>query len=85
MSEFNKQPRAKRILHFATAPRATAVKVGQLTDTGFVERWAGRLRGKFIKPIGGGDWRFTTKDEALSAAREFRESARAEAQDLGLI
>lgn len=60
---------------WATAKRATAGTITQREQGNFRTYWVGRLRGMNItRPDG--VWKFDTKEEALEAARQFREFAR---------
>ena len=72
-----------RLLHYATAQRATAGKISQLDGNKFVTYWAGRLHGVYVCTALG--FKFTTKEAALSNARRFRQECRDEAIDSGLI
>lgn len=72
----------EKLIHYATAPRATAGTITQLVDGDFVTQWAGRLRGVFVKM--GDEFRFDKKADALALARRYRQSCRDEAVKLGL-
>ena len=39
----------ERLLHYATAKRATAGKITQIENGKLVTHWAGKLRGTFVK------------------------------------
>ncbi len=73
----------ERLIHYATAPRATAGQITKFIDGDFVITWAGRLRGVFVKI--GDDFTFDTKDDALALARRYRQECIDEAKAKGLI
>ncbi len=73
----------EKLLHYATAPRATAGKITQIIDGNFVDFWAGRLRGVFVSM--GGEWKFKTKDEAIELARKYRQGCIDEAVAKGIL
>lgn len=72
-----------KLLHYATAPRATAGRLSQYIDGNFVDYWAGKLRGKFVSLEG--QWKFKTKAEALELARKYRQLCIDEAKNKGLL
>jgi hypothetical protein len=73
----------QKLMHYATAPRATAMQVTQYIDGNFVTSWAGRLRGVYVQMEG--EWLFKTKPEALALAKRYRQSCLDEAKSKGLI
>jgi hypothetical protein len=73
----------EKLIHYATAPRATAGKITQFIDGDFVTFWAGRLRGVFVKI--GNDFKFESKEDALALARRYRQECIDEAKEKGLI
>jgi hypothetical protein len=73
----------QKLIHYATAPRATAGKLTQYIDGDFVTYWVGRLRGVFVKI--GDDFKFDNKADALALARRYREECVTEAKMKGLI
>lgn len=73
----------EKLLHYATAPRATAGKLTQYENGNFVDYWAGRLRGVFVKM--GDEFKFNNKQDALDLARRYKASCIAEAKDKGLL
>lgn len=72
----------EKLLHYATAPRATAGKITNLVDGDFVTYWAGRLRGVFVKL--GDDFKFDNKEDALNLARRYRQECINEARVKGI-
>ena len=73
----------EKLVHYATAPRATAGEITNIVDKCFVTMWAGKLRGKFVSM--GGEFKFKNKDHALALARDYRKSCFDEAKSKGLI
>lgn len=73
----------ERLVYFATAPRATAKRLAKITDDHIVHYWSGRLRGIFVKPKEG--FEYATKEDALNAARLFRQRCRDEAIQKGWL
>lgn len=77
----------QKLVHYATAPRATAAIIHQLEEHDgkktIAASWVGKLRGMIVTTDAG--YKFGSKSEALDNARAFRESARKEAAALGLI
>ncbi len=73
----------EKLIHYATAPRATAGKITQIVDGEFVTYWAGRLRGVFVKL--GDEFKFDNKKDAISLARRYRQECIDEAKSRGLI
>jgi hypothetical protein len=73
----------QKLLHYATAPRATAGKLTQLIDGNFITFWAGKLRGVFVKL--GDDFKFDNKEDALNLARKYRQECINEAKLKGII
>jgi hypothetical protein len=73
----------ERLVHYATASRATAGKITNIVDGRFVTKWAGRLGGTFVSM--NGKWKFTNKQDALALARDYRQSCFDEAKSKGLI
>ena len=73
----------QKLLHYATAPRATAQKITQVVDGDLVDFWVGKLRGVCVKM--GDQFKFKHKEDALNLARKFRQDCINEAKDKGLI
>ena len=73
----------EKLVHYATAPRARAGKITQIVDGDFETFWVGRLRGVFVTL--GGDYKFKTKEDALSLARRYRYECLKEAKEKNLI
>jgi hypothetical protein len=73
----------EKLIHYATAPRATAGEITSIVDGRFVTKWAGRLRGIFVSM--NGEWKFTNKQDALALARAYRQSCFDEAKSKGLF
>ena len=73
----------EKLIHYGSATRVTAQKLTQYIDGNFVTTWAGRVRGVFVKD--GENFKFNTKEEALAFAREWRDNARKEAIEKGLL
>jgi hypothetical protein len=73
----------QKLMHYATAPRATAGQIWNYIDGSFVRSWAGRLRGAYVKMDG--EWLFKTKPEAVALAKRYRQSCLDEAKSKGLI
>ena len=73
----------KRLLHYATAKRATAGQITNIVDGEFTTKWAGKLHGKFVKL--GDEFKKDTKSQALDVARRYRQSCIDEALKSGLM
>ncbi|WP_207864967.1 hypothetical protein [Pseudomonas sp. 58(2021)] len=73
----------QKLVHYATAPKATAGPIRQIENRKIVIYWCGKLRGEFVKS--GANWKASTKQEAIESARQFREQCRAEAEAKGLL
>ena len=73
----------EKLIHYATAKKVTAKEITQYIDGDFVTMWAGRVRGVFVKSVD--EFKFDTKEQALSFARRWRDSAIVEAKEKGLI
>jgi len=73
----------EKLIHYATAPRATAGKLTQFIDGNFVDYWAGRLRGVFVKI--GDEFKFNNKQDAINLAKRYRQDCINEAKAKGLI
>lgn len=72
----------ERLKYFATAPRVGAKQISQFIDGGFITSWVGTLRGRMVKTDNG--YKFSTREEALNNARNFRSNSLAKALDKGL-
>ncbi|MCU7217578.1 hypothetical protein [Pseudomonas sp. VE 196-7] len=73
----------QKLIHYATAPKATAGPIRQIEGRRIVTYWCGKLRGDFVKS--GADWKASTKEEAIESARRFREQCKTEAKAKGLL
>ena len=73
----------EKLIHYATAPRATAGEITSMVNGRFVTKWAGRLRGTFVSMSG--EWKFTNKEDALALARRYRQDAFDKAKAKGLF
>ena len=73
----------QKLIHYATAPKASAGPIRQIENRKIVTYWCGKLRGEFIKI--GANWKSTTRREAIESARLFREQCQKEAKDKGLL
>ena len=73
----------EKLIHYATAPRATAGEITSVVNGRFVTKWAGRLRGAFVSMSG--EWKFTNKEDALALARRYRQDCFDEAKSKGLF
>ena len=73
----------EKLIYYGSAKRVTAQKITQYIDGNFISKWAGRVRGVFVKE--GDRFKFETKSEALEFAREWRDRAKKEAIEKGLI
>lgn len=71
-----------RIAWYATAPRASASQIHTIEDWKLRRYWVPRLRGRNV--MWGGQWKFDTRDEAVAAARAFRDSCKQDAEALGI-
>lgn len=73
----------EKLLHYATAKRATAGQITNIVDGDFVTMWAGKLNGVFVKLDD--EFKKDTKEEALDVARRYRKHCIDEAVKLGLL
>jgi len=73
----------QKLIHYATAPRASAGIICQIENGDTVNHWCGKLRGKFVQT--GPNWKKASKQKALESAHLFREDCRAEAKAKGLL
>ena len=73
----------QKLIHYATAPKASAGIISQIENGDFVNYWCGKLRGKFVQV--GPTWKAANKQQALDSARLFREQCRTEAKAKGLL
>ncbi len=73
----------EKLVFYATAKRATALKISQIEAGEFVEHWVGRLNGRFVGYKS--RYKFTDKDAALQCARDIRQSCLERALKMGLI
>jgi hypothetical protein len=73
----------QKLIHYATASRASAGIISQIQNGDFVNYWCGKLRGKFVQV--GPSWKAATRQQAIESARQFREQCRTEAQAKGLL
>ncbi|MGJ8680482.1 hypothetical protein [Paraglaciecola sp.] len=73
----------EKLIHYATAPRASAGKITQIVNGAFVDYWVGKLRGKFVKI--GDEFKFNNKQDAINLARRYREDCKQEAIKKSLI
>lgn len=73
--------KAEKIVHYATAPRATAGTITQIQGGRLVSSWGGKLRGMIVSDADG-NYKHPTREAAIECARNFRERRRAEAAKL---
>ncbi|WP_019584423.1 hypothetical protein [Thioalkalivibrio sp. ALE16] len=76
--------RESKLMHYATAPRAYAGTISVIEDGDFRRYWVPKLRGKIVC-LDRNRFKFDRKESALEEARAFRENARLEAREAGLI
>lgn len=74
----------EKVLYFAGAKRATVGTISQIVDRNIVSFFVGKLRGMIVS-TSDGQYKFTTKEEAISCAREFRSWSNKIAREMGLI
>lgn len=84
MKKVNEMSRDERIIHWATAPRATVGTIGKLIDRDIRTYFVGKLRGKIVSRIGDGEYKFNTAKEAMDCARSFRAHSLKLAKEMNL-
>lgn len=78
-----KMTQKEKLVFYATAKRATALRISQIVDGKSEDHWIGRLNGRFVGYRS--RYKFPDKESAIQCARNIRQSCLARAVKMGLI